>query len=132
MTVVGVLVALGLSLLGVPLAMTFGLIAALLDFVPNFGPIIAAMPAVLLGLLQSPQQALYVALLYWAIQILEGYIVTPWFQKRAIHMPPALIVTAQLVFGALLGTVGLVFATPLTAIAILLINELYVEPRSAD
>lgn len=130
MTVVGLLVAAGLSLLGIPLAMTLGLIAAVLDFIPNFGPIIAAVPGILLGLLQGPEQALYVALLYWGIQIVEGYIVTPWFQKRAIDMPPALIVIAQLAFGALFGTIGLVFATPLTAVLILLTNELYVEECS--
>jgi predicted PurR-regulated permease PerM len=127
MAVVGVLVTVGLMLLGIPLAGTFGLIAAMLDFVPNFGPIVAAIPAVLLALLQSPQHALYVALLYWGIQILEGYIVTPWFQKQAIDMPPALIVTAQLVLGAVFGTLGLVFATPLTAVVILLVDELYIK-----
>jgi predicted PurR-regulated permease PerM len=127
MAVVGVLVTIGLWLLNIPLAMTLGLIAALLDFVPNFGPIIAAVPAVLLALLESPQHAFYVMLLYWGIQILEGYIVTPWFQKRAIDMPPAVVVTAQVLLGTLLGTLGLVFATPLAAIGILLTRELYIQ-----
>jgi len=118
----------GLWLLDIPFALTLGLIAGLLNFVPNLGPIIASIPAILIGLLESPSQALYVAILYLALQAADGYIFTPLVQQKAVNLPPALTIAAQLFMGVLLGPWGLVFATPLLATSIVLINKLYVEP----
>lgn len=117
----------GLSLLGVPLALTLGLLAGLLNFVPNVGPVVAAFPAVLIALTQSPQQALYVFLLYLVLQSVDGYVFTPLVQKRTVELPPALTITAQVLFGVLLGGAGVVLATPLTAATLVLVRMLYVE-----
>jgi predicted PurR-regulated permease PerM len=117
----------GLSLLGVPLALTLGLLAGLLNFVPNVGPVIAGVPAVLIALTESPQQAMYVLLLYVALQSVDSYIFTPLVQKRTVELPPALTITAQVLLGVLLGTFGVVFATPLMAAALVLVRMLYVE-----
>jgi predicted PurR-regulated permease PerM len=115
----------GLSLLGVPLAMTLGLLAGLLNFVPNVGPAAAAVPAVLVALTQSPQQALYVLLLYVVLQSADGYVFTPLVQKRTVALPPALTITAQVLLGVLLGGAGVVLATPLTAAALVLARMFY-------
>ncbi len=127
MLVIGVLTTLGLLLLGIPLALTLGLLAALLTFIPNIGPILAVVPAALLALIESPTKAFYVLALYFVIQTIESYLITPLVQRRTISMPPALTITAQMVMGVLLGAMGVVLATPLTAAAMVVVKMLYVE-----
>lgn len=122
----------GLWLLGVPLALTLGLLAGLLNFIPNFGPVIAAIPAVLIGLLQSPQQALHVALLHLAVQMVDGYVLTPLVERRSVELPPVLTITAQLLLGSAFGLIGLMLATPFTAAAMILVKMLYVEDVLGD
>lgn len=123
----GVLTTIGLQLLGVPMALTLGLLAGLLNFVPNIGPIIAGIPAVLIAWTLGPMPALYVLLLYVFLQSIDGYVFTPLVQQRTVSMPPALTISAQLLFGVLAGGMGLLLATPLTAAAVILVRKLYVE-----
>ena len=127
MAVIGVLTTIGLSLLGVPLALTLGLLAAFLEFVPYVGFVISIVPAAMLGLLEGPTTALYVVLLYIGIQLFESYILTPLVEQRAVSIPPALTITVQLIFGVLVGAVGLLFATPLTAAIMVLVENFYIE-----
>ena len=127
MSLVGVLTTIGLSLLGVPLALTFGLLAAVLTFVPNFGPILSVVPPAILALADDPRRAAYVVLLYLAIQTVESYAITPLIQRRTVSMPPALTITAQVVLGVLVGAIGVAVATPLTAAAMTAIRLAYVE-----
>lgn len=127
MVVNGVFTALGLWILGIPLALTLGAIAGLLNFVPNIGPIIAGVPAVLIAWTLGPVPALYVLLLYISLQSLDGYVLTPLIQQRTVALAPALTITAQLLFGVLAGTMGLLLATPLTAATLVLIRKVYLE-----
>jgi predicted PurR-regulated permease PerM len=127
MIVVGLLTAVGLWLIDVPLALTFGLLAAVLTFIPYLGPILSAIPPTLLALTQQPQQALYVVLLYVGIQAVESYFVTPLVQERTISLPPALLLVAQLSMGVLLGGLGVILATPLFAAILVLVKMLYIE-----
>lgn len=127
MIVVGVLTTIGLRLIGVPLSLALGVIAALLTFIPNFGPVLSAIPAVLLALVDSPTMALYVVLLYLAIQTVESYLITPLIQQKTVSLPPALTIFTQIGFGILFGAAGVVLATPLTAGGLVLIKRLYVE-----
>jgi predicted PurR-regulated permease PerM len=119
---VGVLTVIGLLLLDMPLAFTLGLLV--LNFIPNIGPILSGVPAVLLALLKSPTLAIYVIVLYVVIQSVESYLVTPLIQRRVVSLPPALTLTAQLL---LAGFLGLFLATPLTVVAMVLIEELYIK-----
>jgi predicted PurR-regulated permease PerM len=132
MAVVGVMTGVGLWLLGVPLPLTLGLIAALLDFVPNVGPWLAAIPGVLLALLHSPQHALYAALLYFTIQQIEGYLITPIVQQRAINLPPVLTLFAQVLLTLTVGGIGLILASPLAAVVQVLVRMVYVEDVLGD
>jgi predicted PurR-regulated permease PerM len=115
MTVVGVLTATGLWLLGEPLPVTLGLFAAALDFVPNVGPLVSAVPALLLAAPLGIQHVLLVAGLYILVNILDGYVLSPWLQERAVSTPPALVIAGQVLFGALFGILGVMLATPLVA-----------------
>lgn len=132
MAVVGTLTTLGLWLLGVPLAPALGLIAALCEFVPNIGPVVAAVPGILLALSQSPTLALAVAALYVAIQTFESYVLYPLVQQRAVALPPALTILAIVLLGVLAGGLGLILATPLTAVVLVLVKLLYVEDLLGD
>ncbi|HYF48054.1 MAG TPA: AI-2E family transporter [Planctomycetota bacterium] len=127
MFVIGVFSGVGFWLLGVPLALTLGIIAAIFTFVPNIGPIFSAVPAVLLALVQGPAVALYVLILIVAIQALEGYLLTPLIQRRTISMPPALVLAAQVLMGLTLGFLGLFLATPITAMVVILVQRVYLE-----
>jgi predicted PurR-regulated permease PerM len=127
MTINGVLTALGLWLLDVPMAIPLGLLTAAFNFIPNIGPFLGAVPAVLIALSQSSTQALYVAILYLIIQTLEGFVLTPLVQQKAIALPPVLVISAQLLLGILFGFLGVMLAVPIVAVAFVLIKMLYVE-----
>ncbi len=130
MLVVGALTALGLFVFGVPLALTLGLIAALFSFIPYIGPALALTPALAVALPEG--QVVTVLAIYGAVQILESYLVTPLIQKRAVSMPPALLITAQIMLGVLAGAVGVAVATPLAVVAVVLVQMLYVEDVLGD
>lgn len=130
MFVVFVLTSVGLAIIGVPLWLVLGILAGLLSFIPNFGPLLGYIPAVLIALMQSPQTALFVTGLYILIQFVESNFITTYIQKQLINMPPALILIAQLIMGVLTGAWGLVLATPLTVIVIVLVQELYLNERA--
>lgn len=126
MTVVGVLTWLGLWAIGVPLAPILGLIAALFAFIPNIGPVIAAVPALLLAIPEGATTALLVVGVYLAVQAFESYLITPLILQERVSLPPALVISVQLLLGVLFGILGLALATPLTALGILLTREIYV------
>ena len=132
MSIVGVLATLGLSLLGIPLALTLGILAALLTFIPNLGPALSALPAVLLALLDGFLPAVYVVALYVGIQTVESYLITPLIEQRAVSLPPALILSAQVALGVVFGALGLILATPLTVAALVLVRRIYVEEILGD
>jgi predicted PurR-regulated permease PerM len=127
MLFVGSATAIGLALLGVPLALTVGLIAGVLAFVPFFGPIASGLLAVLLAFTQGPTQALFVVGLSVVIQQVEGNLLMPWVQRWAVELPPVLGITAAVIFGLLFGLPGVILATPLMVVAMVLVQTLYVE-----
>ncbi|MBK9164244.1 MAG: AI-2E family transporter [Acidobacteria bacterium] len=132
MVFIGVLTWIGLSIIGVPLALTLGLIAGLLSFIPNFGPIISALPALLLAFINSPVTALYVLGLYIGVQLIESNVVTPLIERETVELPPALTIIFQLVFGVMLGALGLVLATPLLAVLMVTVQMVYIGDVLGD
>lgn len=127
MLAVGVMTGVGLWLLGVPLALVLGVLAGLLTFVPYIGPILSAIPAVLVALSESGLLAGYVVLLYAGVQAIEGNLLEPIVQQKAVYLPPALVLLAQIVLGVLVGALGVMLATPLAAALMVAVNMLYVE-----
>lgn len=132
MALVGVLTAIGLSLLGVPLAVTLGVVAAILTFIPNIGPILAAIPQVLLALQVGTDTAMYVIVFNIALQGVESYLITPIVQKIEVALPPALVIFVQLLMAVLLGLIGAMMAAPLTVALMVLIQMLYIQDRLGD
>jgi len=127
MGAVGVLTAIGLALLGVPLWLSLALLAGILEFVPVVGPIVAAIPALLIAFTVGPETALYVLLLYLAIQQIESNLLTPVIQRWAVRLPPVVALLSIVAFGLLFGVKGVIFATPLAVVVVALVRHLYVE-----
>ncbi|PZO79079.1 MAG: AI-2E family transporter [Mesorhizobium amorphae] len=127
MAVVGVLTGLGLWALEIPLALLLAVLAGALTFIPTLGPILAAVPAVLVSLALGPTTVAWVIGLYLAVQAVESYLVTPRVQQEAVSLPPALTIAIQLLFGTLFGALGLALATPIAAMVLRVVRIFYVE-----
>jgi predicted PurR-regulated permease PerM len=132
MVVMWITTTVGLWLIGVPFALTLGLLAGVLELVPYLGPWISVVPAVLIAFTVSPTTVLLTLALYLALHILEGYFLVPLIQRQAVHLPPALTLVAQVLLGELLGVLGLLVAAPLTLCAVVLMKMLYVEDTLGD
>jgi len=132
MVAVGTLTTVGLLILGMPLALSLGLLAGLLEFIPYLGPVAATVPIVLVALLEGPEMALYVGIFFLGVQQLESYVITPLAQQYAVSLPPALLITGQVFFGIMGGLVGVILATPLLVAVVVIVQLTYVEPVVGD
>jgi predicted PurR-regulated permease PerM len=110
-----------------PMALALGVLAGALEFVPYLGPIVSSLPAILVAFTLGPWHAPEVAGLFLAIHVLEGYVLVPNIQKWAVALPPALALTAVVIFGLLLGPIGAIFAHPLMVCLKVLVEELYIN-----
>jgi len=120
---VGVLVYIGLALLGVKYALVLAVIAAIFELIPIFGPIMAAIPSVLLAVIQAPILGLWVIVLYVIVQQMENHLIYPLVVRRAVGVPPLLVIIALLIGGKLGGVVGFVLAVPIAAAIVEYVND---------
>jgi predicted PurR-regulated permease PerM len=132
MAIIAVAVTILLYALDVPMALLFGLLAGLLNFVPYIGPAVAIAPATLFALAESPTKAAWLVGCYLVIQLTESYVITPMIQKKTVHMPPALIIIAELLLGLWAGALGIILATPLAVVALVLIRKLWMEDQLGE
>jgi predicted PurR-regulated permease PerM len=132
MVIVGGMSMTGLFLLDIPLAFFMGILAGILTFIPVIGALLAFIPPVLIAFTISPMQAFYVLLLYLAIEIMEGYLITPIIQRKAVALPPVLLILLQVVFGLFFGFIGLLIAAPAAAVLMVLIKMVYIEDILGD
>jgi len=132
MVIVGSLVTIGLYILGVPNALTLGVFTAILAFIPNIGPLISLIPALLIAFSISNDLALYTLIVYLLIQAVESNIITPLIHKRMIAMPMAMVLIAQVLLGMFTGYLGLILAVPLVAVILVVIKKAYIEDILKD
>jgi predicted PurR-regulated permease PerM len=132
MAVIGTVTTIVLLLLGVKAAFALGFIAGLLEFIPTFGPILSAVPAIAMGFVDSPEKALYVVIAYGGIQFLENNLLIPALMRGGMDLPPALTMVAQALMVLVFGFLGLMVAVPLTAAVLVAIKMLYVEGVVGD
>ena len=125
--IIFILVSIALLILGVDMWLILAITAGLLNIIPNFGPLLAMIPAVMVALLTSPTQALLVAGAFVFVQAIEGNIITPNIQKKLLSIPPALLILFQVVMGTLTGGWGIVLAVPMLVILITLVRNLYLD-----
>jgi predicted PurR-regulated permease PerM len=127
MVMVGLLTGLGLWAAGVPLALPLAVLSGLLDFVPFIGPLVAAVPGLMIAFSQGEDVALYAAIVYLVVQFVEGNLVMPMAQKWAVSLPPVLSLLGIVGLGIVFGPMGVLFAMPLTVVLVVLVQKLYVE-----
>ncbi len=127
MLFVGVGTGLGLWLVGVPAAWAIGLVAGLAEFVPYLGVILAGIPAVILGFGQGTDTGLWTIGVLIAVQQLQGNLVMPVLQNRMVDLPPAVTIFGIIAAAILFGTAGVLLATPLTIVVLVLIRRLYLK-----
>jgi predicted PurR-regulated permease PerM len=126
MLVIGIITTVALLIIGVPAAIPLGVLAGIFEFIPNVGPILSAIPAVLMGFVSSPQMALTVVLLYWAIQFLENNLLIPYLMREQLDLPPALTLVTQVVMAYVFGFLGLFVAIPLLATIVVTVRVLWI------
>ena len=114
--VIGVLVYIGLSLLGIRFALLLAIIAGILELVPYIGPVLSAIPAVILAFFQAPILALWVLILYIVVQQLENYLLVPVIMKKVVGLNPVVVIISLLIGGKLLGILGIILAVPAAAV----------------
>ena len=127
MALVAVSIGLMLAIVGIPNAILLGLLAGALNFVPFLGPILAGIPVLLAAMPEGAAMLALVMVLFVIIESIEGYLINPIIQKRAVYLPPAWSLTALMVGGALFGGMGVALATPILAVARVLVLRLYVQ-----
>ena len=130
MLVIGTVSFTVLLLLGVKAAFALGFIAGLLEFVPTVGPILSAVPAVLMAFVDSPEKALAVLVAYWGIQFLENNLLIPYLMRGEMDLPPAITLVSQTLMTLIFGFLGLMVAVPLTA-AVLVPLRMMAERENA-
>jgi predicted PurR-regulated permease PerM len=132
MVTIGIVVTGTMALLHVRAFVALGVIAGLLEFVPVFGPILGAIPAIVLALADSPEKALWVAIAFLIIQQLEGNVLIPMLLQKAVEVPPALSLIGIACMTIVLGVAGALIAEPLVAAGLVVVKMLYVEPVIGD
>ncbi len=123
--IVGLLIGIGLSILGVEGAFLFGMVAGVFNLIPYFGPVLGAIPIVLLALLKSPWVALYVIIIFLVVNQLEVMVLVPRIIGGSLKIHPITVVYLILVGSKIGGLVGMVFAVPLGTIILILIKSFY-------
>lgn len=116
-----------LYLIGLPGPFVLGLQAGLSNLIPYLGPILAAIPIALVAMPLGPSLLIWAIAVYTIIQSIEGYVIGPLIQRRAVETPPAWTLVAIVLLGALFGVMGIAMAMPLVAIGRVAIIRFYVE-----
>lgn len=131
MLVLGGLLFIGMSIIGLKFAVGFAVFSALLTVIPNYGSVISAVPPVLYGLAHSFHEGVLVAVVYIVVNQIEGNLVLPLIMARSVNLHPAVIAVGVLIAGALLGVLGLFLSVPLISLALILVDELWIRPQEA-
>jgi predicted PurR-regulated permease PerM len=132
MAIIGIVVYAALAVVGMPGAILLGLAAGVLNFIPVLGPILAGIPIILVAMSQDWWVVGYALAVYCVIQFLEGNVLTPLIQRKAVSLPPALIMASLVIMGILFGFVGIILATPFAAVMMVLVKRLYIEDVLGD
>jgi predicted PurR-regulated permease PerM len=132
MLVIGVVTTVALLLLDIKAAIALGIIAGFLEFIPYAGPILSAVPAVAMALVDGPEKALWVVVAYTAIQQLEGLVLQPLLMKEGLALPPVLTILSQALFSLVFGFLGLMLAVPMVASVLVPVKLLYVRDVVGD
>ena len=127
MVIIGSLTAMVVWYIGLPAPLALGLTAGIAEFVPILGPILGFLVPVVLAASMDPTTLAWTIGGLAVVQLLEAYLVTPIIQRRVTSLPPVLTLFAILCFGLLFGPLGLLFATPMAVVTVVLVTRLYIR-----
>lgn len=130
--IIGTASYIGLTVLGVPYALPLAILAGFMEIIPVIGPIISAIPAIMVAFLISPFTAGLVAVLYFVIQQLENHLVVPQVMKKAVGLNPLAVIIAVAIGGRLLGIPGALLAVPITVVAQIITEDLISSGKADD
>ncbi len=132
MIFVGFVTWLGLAILGLQQALALGVLAGLFSFVPNFGPIAALVPSLVVALVQAPQHVGWIVLIIYGTSFLQSQLVAPLLFEESINLPPVLVLIGQIFAAVFFGFLGIMLAVPIIAILLVLVQEVYVKDILGD
>lgn len=132
MLLVGTGTAVGLALIGIQQWVALGVLAGVMSFIPNFGPIVALIPSIAVAIIQAPQYLFVVVLIIYGVSFVQSQLVGPILASENMNLAPVLILIGQIVFGIFFGFLGIMLAVPLTAITVVLVEEIYVKDMLGD
>jgi len=132
MTVVGLFTFIGLNLVGIRYPLALAVLAGLLEAVPNLGPTLSSIPAILLGFAVSPFLGFAAMVLYFIIQQLENNLIVPVVMKKAVGLNPIITLLALLIGGKIGGVLGILLAIPITLVLETAIMEIINAPKAAE
>ena len=127
MVLIGALSTFAVWIIGVPSPLALGLIAGVGEFIPYLGPLLAAIPALLVAITKSPEAALWTALAYLVIHQVEGNLIAPLIQRRMVMIPPAVMLLGIVSITYLFGAVAIIFAAPIVVVIFAAVNLIYVR-----
>ena len=108
----------------IPMAALLGLITGLLAFIPNIGAIVSGLLMVAVGFSAGPAEGVFAIAVYFLVQNIDGYLVLPYIARRTVDLAPAVLLAAQLIFGALFGFLGILLADSILATLKVTLQEL--------
>jgi len=127
---VGLMVFVGLSMMNVKYALLLGILAMILEIVPIVGPVISAVPGVILAFSQSPTLGLWVLVFYIAVQQIENHIFTPLILGKTVGLNPVVVIIALLIGGKIAGILGILLAVPVAVIIVEILDDLAKQKES--
>lgn len=122
--IVAILVYLGLMIIGVPNALLLALLSFVFEIIPVFGPILAAIPAVLMGLSSGLSVGLFVLGLYLIIQQFENHLIYPLVVKKIVGIPPIMVILALIIGAKLAGFLGIILSVPIASVIVEYIDDI--------
>lgn len=132
MVVVAVLTGLGLALLRIEEWVALGILAGILSFIPNFGPVVALVPSVAVAILEEPNNVIWTVVIIYGVSFFQSQVVSPVLASERMKMPAIMILLGQIIFGFFFGFLGLMLAVPLSACVAVLVDEMYVKDILGD
>ena len=129
---IGFFVFISMMTLGVKYALVLALLAFLGEFIPYLGPVLAALPAILVAFIDSPLKALFVFIIFVIIQQVENHILVPKIMQKAVGLNPLISILALLIGARLGGVMGVILAIPITTAIIVIISEIFTKDIKTD
>ena len=132
MIVVGLGTGLGLAMLGIQEWVALGVLAGVLSFIPNFGPVVALIPAVAAAIVQAENNIIWTVVIVYGVSFFQSQVLSPVLASERMNMPAILVLLGQIIFGYFFGFLGLMLAVPLSAVVAVIVDEVYVKDILGD